>query len=148
MLQRILVAVEDEGGASQAALEEALALAQAEGAHLTFVHVTSILGEEFVPGSDALTRVPERGEVPALRAALHRAQRAGVEADAELLVGFVPKQVAALAEKIDADLVIVGSRHLTGAKRMLRGSTSRAMLDATKRPLLIVTAPAPEPALV
>jgi nucleotide-binding universal stress UspA family protein len=92
--------------------------------------------------------VPERSEVPVLRAALHRAQRAGVEADAELLVGFVPKQVAALAEEIDADLVVVGSRHLAGAKRLLRGSTSHAMLDATKRPVLIVTEPAAEPAFV
>ena len=146
-LERILIAVDDDGAVSEAAVQQGLALASAEGARVIFVHVTSILGEQFAPGTE-LTRAPERETVPILRDAVATAELAGVPVQSELLVGYPPTQIAALAEELDADLVIVGSRHYTGAKRMLRGSTSRALLDATRRPLLIVTEPAHEPAHV
>ena len=146
-LERILVAVDDDGAVSEAAIEQGLALASAEGAQVMFAHVTSILGEQFAPGSE-LARVPERESVPILRDAVRTAELAGVPVQSELLVGYVPTQIASLAEEWEADLVIVGSHHYTGAKRMLQGSTSRALLDATRRPLLIVTAPAHEPAKV
>jgi nucleotide-binding universal stress UspA family protein len=147
MLERILVAVDDDSGASLAAIEAGIALGETEGARVIFVHVASILGDELDSNGTRPHRVPERAQVPALREALRRAEEAGVQAEAELLIGYAVNQIAALAEEIDADLVIVGSRHLTGAKRMLRGSTSRALLDATRRPILIVTEPAPDPAL-
>ena len=144
-LSSILVAVHDDPS-SEAAVEHGLALAQAEDARVTFVHVTSILGQDFSANRTSANRVPDRGQTPVLRSALTRAEEAHVDADSELLVGYAPKQIAALAEEIDADLVIVGSRHYTGAKRMLRGSTSRALLDETNRPLMVVTEPAPLPA--
>jgi nucleotide-binding universal stress UspA family protein len=147
MLGRILIAVDDDGAPSEAAIEQGLALAQAEGARVVFAHVASILGEQFSPNDERANRAPERTHVPVLRKALDMAERCAVEADAELLVGYAPKQIAALADELDVDLVVVGSRHLTGARRMLHGSTSRAVLDATKRPLLIVTEPAPAPAI-
>ena len=115
---------------------------------MVFVHVTSILGEEFAADGSNVSRAPERANVPVLRDALASAERVGVPADSELLVGFPATQIAALADELDADLVIVGSRHFKGAKRMLHGSTSRTLLDETRRPLLIVTEPAHEPALV
>lgn len=144
-LSCILIAV-DDGPSSEAAIEHGLALAAAEDATVTFAHVTSILGQDFVPNGSVANRVPDRGQTPVLQAALALAEQADVDADSELLVGYAPKQIAALAEEIDADLVIVGSRHYTGAKRLLRGSTSRALLDETTRPLLVVTEPAPVPA--
>src|SRR5580765_4163910 len=146
-LERILIAVDDDGGVSDAAIQQGLALASAEGAQVMFAYVTSILGEQFAPGNE-LARVPERETVPILREAVTAAELAGVPVESELLVGYAPTQIASLAEEWDADLVIAGSHHYTGAKRMLRGSTSRALLDATRRPLLIVTAPAREPAHV
>ena len=144
-LSRILVAV-DDGPSSEAAVEHGLALAVAEDAKVTFAHVTSILGQDFAPNGSSANRVPDRGQTPVLRSALALAEQAHVDANSELLVGYAPKQIAALAEEIDADLVVVGSRHYTGAKRLLRGSTSRALLDETSRPLMVVTEPAPLPA--
>lgn len=146
-LNRILVAV-DEDAPSEAAVEHALALAVAEGATVVFVHVTSILGQDFVPNGSKVNRVPDRGATAVLRAALEHAAEAGVTADSELLVGFAPEQIAALADELDSDLIVVGSHHFTGAKRVLHGSISRALIDATRRPLMVVSEPAPQPAHV
>ena len=148
-LERILVAVDDDES-SEAAMQHGVALAASEGAILTFVHVTSILGQDFIPHGSELNRVPDRSEVPILQSSLAAAADDGVAARSELLVGYPPTQIAALADELDSDLVIVGSRHLTGAKRLLHGSTSRALLDETHRPLMVVTEPArdPEPARV
>lgn len=146
-LERILVAVDDDT-ASEAAVEHAVALAASERAKVTFVHVTSILGQDFVPNGNKVNRVPDRSHMPLLGSAMDVAGEAGIDAQVELLVGFPPEQIAALAEELDSDLIVVGSRHMQGAKRLLHGSVSRALLDATRRPLMVVTEPAVEPARV
>jgi nucleotide-binding universal stress UspA family protein len=144
-LNHILIAV-DDGPSSEPAVQQGLELAAAVDAHVTFVHVASILGQEFTGHETKTTRVPDRGQFPPLRTALAMADEEGVDAEAELLVGYAPEQIAAFAEELDADMIVVGSRHFTGARRMLHGSTSRALLDATRRPLMVVTEPALEPA--
>ena len=144
-LERILVAV-DGDPASMAAVDHAVALAASEHAKLTFVNVTSILEREFAPNGSRVNRVPDRDHVQPLHEALARAAEVDVDADAEVLVGFPPEQIAALAEELDSDLIVVGSHHLKGARRLLHGSVSRALLDATRRPLMVVTEPAVEPA--
>jgi nucleotide-binding universal stress UspA family protein len=67
-----------------------------------------------------------------------KAEAVGVQYTTELLVGYPPKQIALVANDRDVDLVIVGSRHTTGLKRFLIGSTSRALIGETTRPVLIV----------
>jgi nucleotide-binding universal stress UspA family protein len=52
-----------------------------------------------------------------------------------------------LADDLDVDLIVVGSRHLSAVKRFLLGSTSRELLSATTRQILVVPEPVPEPAL-
>jgi nucleotide-binding universal stress UspA family protein len=145
-LQRILVAVDDDPVA-RSVIEHGVALAAAEGAELTFVHVAAIVGEGFTRNG-SVHRVPDRLGSTLLRSALACAGDAGITGETELLVGFAPEQIAALADELDADLIVVGSHHYTGAKRLLHGSTSRALLDATRRPLMIVTEPVREPARV
>lgn len=146
-LQRILIAV-DETPSSQTALEQGLALAADEGAHVVFAHVVSIPGEQFVPNGDKPDRVPDRARTKVLVDAEAISESVGVPCTTELLVGYPPTQIAALAEELDVDLVVVGSRHLSGVKRFLLGSTSRALIGDTTRPLLVVPEPVPEPALV
>jgi len=76
-----------------------------------------------------------------------RPTRSACPAPPELLVGYPPKQIAAVADDLDVDLIVVGSRQLSGVRRFLLGSTSRDLVTATTRPLLVVPEPAPEPAL-
>jgi nucleotide-binding universal stress UspA family protein len=145
-LERILIAVDDTPSSS-AAVEQGLALAHDEGAHVIFGHVVSILGEQFVPGNDKPERVPETAKTELLIEAEAKAETAGVPCTTELLIGYPPKQLALLADDLDVDLIVVGSRHLSAVKRFLLGSTSRELLSATTRQILVVPEPVPEPAL-
>jgi nucleotide-binding universal stress UspA family protein len=145
-LKRILIAI-DDSPSSDSAIEEGLALAADDGGSVVFAHVVSIVGEQFVPGGDKPDRVPDRAQTAVLVAAAAKAEAAGVPCTTELLVGYPPAQIALLAEDLDVDLVVVGSRHLTGVKRFLLGSTSRALIGETTRPLLVVPQTVPVPAL-
>lgn len=146
-LNRVLIAV-DESPASDSAVEQGLALAAGEGASVVFAHVVSIAGDQFVPHAATPDRVPEAAETDVLRAAGVKARAVGVPYTIELLVGYPPRQIALLADELDVDLVVVGSRHLSGLKRFFLGSTSRSLIGESARPLLIIPELAPEPALV
>lgn len=146
-LNRVLIAV-DESPASDSAVEQGLALAAGEGASVVFAHVVSIAGDQFVPHAATPDRVPEAAETDVLRAAGVKARAVGVPYTVELLVGYPPRQIALLADELDVDLVVVGSRHLSGLKRFFLGSTSRSLIGESARPLLIIPELAPEPALV
>lgn len=135
--KRILVAV-DDSQPTTAAVDHGIALAARDGAELVFAHVSSILGDDFVPDAGDPARVPTVSTTPSLQAAADRAAAAGVTCRLELLVGYAPRQLALLAEDLDVDLVVVGSRHLTGLKRTVLGSTSRALVEECTRPVLIV----------
>lgn len=146
-LDRILIAV-DESPSSDTAVDQALALAVGEGAEVVLAHVVSMFGEEFMPKPHQPDRVPERATTPVLTEAAAKAEAVGVPYTTELLVGYAPTQLAAVADDRDVDLIVVGSRHLTGLKRVLLGSTSRALLGETSRPVLIVPTMVREPAPV
>jgi nucleotide-binding universal stress UspA family protein len=135
--KRILVAVDDSPAAS-AAIDEGIALAADEGAEIVFANVVSIKGERYMPGIDELERVPDHTTTPTLRNAAQRAKARGVPCTLELLVGYTPKQLALLADDLDVDLIMVGSRHLRGIQRAFVGSTSRALISESTRPILIV----------
>jgi nucleotide-binding universal stress UspA family protein len=133
--RRILVAVDDSQAAS-AAVDEAVSLADGKGAALVFAHVVSTLGDEFVPD----TTEPERMTTPALLDAVRRARLHGVPCAFELLFGDAPTQIVEVAEDLEVDLIVVGSRHLKGITRAVLGSTSRALLSKSTRPILVVSA--------
>jgi len=145
-LECILIGV-DETRSSAAAIEQGLALAADEGARVVFAHVVSIVGEQFVPDDGKPDRVPDAAQTQLLVDAAAKADAVGVPCTTELLVGYPPKQIAAVADDLDVDLIVVGSRQLSGVRRFLLGSTSRDLVTATTRPLLVVPEPAPEPAL-
>jgi nucleotide-binding universal stress UspA family protein len=49
--------------------------------------------------------------------------------------------IAAIADRVDACAIVVGSRGLGGVRSRLFGSTSRDVLQRTDRPVLVVKAP-------
>jgi nucleotide-binding universal stress UspA family protein len=79
------------------------------------------------PAADAATgsewAVHQRGEVDAtLEAAAAVARRAGVPVAVYARQGDAADAILDVAEERDADLVIIGNKGLTGAKRFLLGS--------------------------
>lgn len=139
-MNTILVAT-DGSREGRAAVESAVELARDEGARLVCVSVVSVL--DFGPrenggGDVPARRVPRAEDYPVLAEALELAEEAGVDAQAELLVGYPPKQILRLAHDVGVDLIVVGSRGLGGLKSRIVGSTSREVLAHADRPVLVV----------
>ena len=141
-METILIAT-DGSEPAQAAVETGLELASDEGGRAMFVYVTSMLdlGTDWDAGVDVPPeRVPSPEDEPVLAQALELAAQRGVSAKAELLIGYPPRQIARLANDIEADVIVVGSRPLSKLKRVILGSTSRELLSLSTRPVLIVSA--------
>jgi nucleotide-binding universal stress UspA family protein len=80
-------------------------------------------------------------EVADAGAALARELGATAEADPVADEADVADTIAAVAERVDACAIVVGSRGLGGVRRRLFGSTSRDVLQHTERPVLVVKTP-------
>ena len=71
------------------------------------------------------------------------ARERGADADPNPIAdeGKIGETLAAVADQLDAEAIVVGSRGLGAFKAGLFGSTSRDVLGHTKRPVLVVKAP-------
>ena len=70
---------------------------------------------------------------------LRRLQQAGHTAKGEMLVGDAVQEITDYARKIDADLIVVGHKHLKGwAARWWRGSTSASLIEHANCNVLVV----------
>ena len=144
-LKRITVAVDGSKHADHA-LTFGIDLAKKYGGALTVVAVAPLVPlyvsstEPWVP-----TEVPE-SEVSHYRqvldGAVERAQKEGVASVSGLcLEGVIVDELIALLERHPTDLLILGSRGLSTAKRLLLGSVSDAVAHHVKCPVLIVREP-------
>jgi nucleotide-binding universal stress UspA family protein len=131
-VRRILVATDFSDG-SGAALNRARQLASLHDAALTLVHV--------VPedGGDDLRGIAERG---LLRLAAHFGAS---ESDTVVAAGSTSAAIAATAETIGADLVVVGAHGAHWLQDLFVGSTAESVVDAGKVPVLLVRTPGDDP---
>lgn len=127
---------------SQRALEEAIALAGAFDAELHLLHC--------YPGPGAIVSI-EGVVVPAsldreLRAAAgarlsewaDRARAAGCRVQEHLSAHPPAEEIRALAGKLGADLIVIGTRGLSGLKHVLLGSVAERTIRTTPCPVLTV----------
>jgi nucleotide-binding universal stress UspA family protein len=72
------------------------------------------------------------------------ARRAGFDTDAKIVESAASSWASILyaAEELDADLLVLGARGLTGAKALLLGSVSHHVVNLTRRSTLVVPSPA------
>lgn len=63
-----------------------------------------------------------------------------VKVQAEILVAVnsVVKEIVEYAEKQDVDLIVIGTRGMSGLKRILLGSTSSGVVTYAHCPVLVV----------
>lgn len=147
-MERILVAVDEDQQAPKV-IEMAGKVAQACGAALTVCHV---MPEERYRRIEAQQErehvaVPfsiSSGELQAQELAAGFARELhdyGVTFTSVGRVGDPAPTIVALARELDADLIIMGFEALTGLDRIRAlGSVSRAVMETTRRPVLIVPA--------
>jgi nucleotide-binding universal stress UspA family protein len=73
-----------------------------------------------------------------------RAQRAGLDAEARATIApTVWEGIVDVADELDAAIIVVGSRGLSGLREIANGSVSHDVAMHARRPVLIVSPPRP-----
>ena len=140
VIKTILVPV-DFSETSEAALEYAVSLAQPLGARLVVMHAYELPIYGFPDGAllasvEVATRLMNSAQV-GLDAMVSR-HRNQARIDTVLRQGVPWEEVAAVAEDVEADLVVIGTHGRRGIARALLGSVAEKILRTSSRPVLTV----------
>jgi len=145
IFRRITVAIDGSSHAA-AALEYATDLAKRYGSDLVILSVAPLIpvyvtaSEPYVPAA-----VPD-SELARFQAivdsAVKRAEAAGVTSVTGICdEGAVVDEILSHLEEHPTDLLVVGSRGLSAARRLLLGSVSTALVNHAPCPVLVVRPP-------
>ena len=145
MYKNIVLAY-DGSNSGQKALLDCKELAQWSSAQLSLIAVMpsstgfiAMEGAIYNPEMEA----QEAAKYQAVLAdGLRRLQEAGYTASGDIRVGDAVQEIARYARKVDADLIVVGHKHLDSwAARWWRGSISAALIEHAPCSVLCVITP-------
>lgn len=142
-----LLLATDFSPCSVAAADHALALATALHAEVTLLHVV-----ELPPGLDPTAAVHPERDGPTLPLAEYVTQAdratledlaagfraAGLKTTTAVAIGPIPATIAARAQSLRSDLLIVGTHGRTGLRRVLLGSVAERLLRLSPVPVLVI----------
>jgi nucleotide-binding universal stress UspA family protein len=141
MFHKVLVAT---GGSpwSDKAVEYTIGLAKDYGLELVILHVITDTPPYFIAeAGTSMDQVLEGNEEAGrriLEETVQWATEAGLRCETELAWGRVPEVVCRVAHERECDLIVVGSRGLTGFKRLMLGSISNAVAAKAPCPVLVI----------
>ena len=139
MAYEVIVVGTDGSGRAGVAVRKALELAQLTGATVHAVNVmhTSAAFED--PHSAQLVMDELRDHAEGVKEhVLADARRQGVSVEFHSSVGEPAEALIELAEKLNADLVVVGNRGMSGMKRFVLGSVPNRVAHRSPCSVLIV----------
>jgi nucleotide-binding universal stress UspA family protein len=145
MYKNIVLAY-DGSTSGQKALLDCKELAQWNHAQLSLVAVmpsnTSFVAMEGAMYNPEMEAQESAKFEAVLADGLRRLEDAGYKASAQLLVGDAVQEIARYTRKVDADLIVVGHKHLDSwAARWWRGSISAALIEHAPCSVLCVITP-------
>jgi nucleotide-binding universal stress UspA family protein len=137
-----VLAPTDFSEASRPALEEAIALARRWQARLVLLHVIEPIVQAYawasdLAGGEIYVIEPEELQ-PEWDALLKTLDLTGVRWEQRTIKGDVSTTVAAAAQELEADLVVVGTHGRTGLAHALLGSVAEGVARAVERSVLAV----------
>jgi nucleotide-binding universal stress UspA family protein len=128
VFSRIVVGTDGSDTAAQA-VREAIDLAKIAGAQLTIVSAYEPVSkrrlqdeQEGAPADVAHVIGPREDVNLVLNAAAAAAKQEGIEVQTRPIEGEPAEGILNVAEEIGADLIVVGNKGMTGARRFLLGS--------------------------
>ncbi len=145
MYKRILLAY-DGSESGQKALLDCRDIAQWSSSELRLVAVmpsaAALIGAEGGVYDVAAEERDREHFQGILDEGLRRLADAGHKASGEVLVGDAVDEIAKCARRIEADLIVVGHKHLEGwAARWWRGSVSKTLIEHAPCSVLVVITP-------
>ena len=137
-----LVIATDGSAPAKEAVDFGLEVAAEQGADVTFVHVVPV-DEYAVFGRPSGTMPivhaePVDDSETALNEAAEAAKAAGIAYSLERISAPTVDGILSIADKQNADLIVVGSRGRGAVGAALLGSVSRDLVRQAKRPVLVV----------
>lgn len=141
MKGEILLAIR-VGSPSEEPARVARELAQRLDSHVTVLHVTPELKPFELVGSEGLSLDDMQSamlqESEAGLAEFVQAHLRGVRTSTRIAKGPVAEQVAAVADDVNADYVVVGTQGRGTLARLVLGDTTQSILQHSTRPVLVV----------
>lgn len=138
----------DGSEGATAAMEHAIALSSAYDATLHALSVIDITTMAAQPDATMIEPLLEQLRDDAEGAVRAVADSAGSDVDVvtETEEGYPAHEILAYRDDVEADLVVMGTKGLTGVKRFVLGSTAERVVRQSTAPVLTVRAPdhAPE----
>ena len=122
---------------SEKGLKEAIKYAKYMNGEITGVHVVvvhSTLASTVINYKKYLTEKSEKF----LNSIGKKCEKEGVKFHSKILYGKPATEITKFAEKKKFDLIIIGSRDLTGLKSALMGSISNAVVHKSRISVLVV----------
>lgn len=142
-VRRILFAT-DFSKASRKAFTTAVAMAKANRASLTILHVivpfTPIVPEQYVDGQtwELIDKEARRWSQQRLRTLTNRAKKAGVRTTGLILEGDPAGQTARAVRSTRSDLLVVGTHGRTGLAKFFVGSVASRLVATASCPVVTV----------
>jgi nucleotide-binding universal stress UspA family protein len=146
MYKHLLVAT---GGSpwSNAAVAYAIAIASRTGADLCILTVLTNPGSYATPdvmgATDMVVDLVERQGQELLEHAASQAEAAGIPYQILRRWGGVPETILQTAAEEDSDLIVLGSRTVSGWKRLQLGRIANAVASKAQQPVLVIKHPPP-----
>lgn len=149
-MSRVILVATHRSTAADHVVRRAIGLATATGASL---HAVSVVQNQSVgapvgdAGAEALASAAWEAETAAtiaLTRAAEAARAAGVDVTEHLVHGDPAMQIAVVADAVEADIVVIGSRGLDAAGRHVLGSVpERFLFDAHGHDVFVVRPDSP-----
>lgn len=138
-IRTVLVAT-DFSDTAQAGIDWAVELARTHQAQIVLVHGVMLPNRatDFVPSPPDLTEKLQEAASGRLNEAAERASGRGAEVITDLRIGLPSQAILEAAEERAVDLVVLGTRGLSGLQHLLLGSTAQRVVQHAKCPVLTV----------
>lgn len=132
------------------ALEWAIQITKAHNARLLIAHAVAApippeIGIDFIVPTPDLYIEQRAYAERHLAEILANTEKQGVNASAHLLQGYAAKQLLELAENENANLIVIGTRGLTGWQHLVAGSIAAEVIRNAACPVFAVHPDSPKP---
>ncbi len=137
MYDNILIALDGSEGSARA-VPHAVELARRDGAKLVVVHVEERIAAK---GDMPPLRADEEEIVKTIRDQVAAIQSDGIDAElvtTSVMLGGPGSAIAAVAEDVGADLIVIGTRGHSSIPGLIVGSVAHRLLHVAHRPILAV----------
>ena len=137
--ERAILVAYDGSEIARRAVSWAIQLAKALGAKLYVLYVVNVPPEvrAFLTAGTILNEALKSG-MKVLEQVKPDLDKEGVRYDLVVEIGDPGEKIVEFADKINADLIVMGHRGLSGIKKLLVGSVCDKVIKCSNRPVLVV----------